>query len=393
MLADAGVEGDGITTEVQLGSLVKTMAQFATADDIDRTLTDIKATRLKGELNANGDLILSTDESSQGKEIELTVDTSSASSGIQYKPSSTENSRTGWTSDTGWTWFSVKQNYEAEMEMENTAGGSNATKIHSFNKTNLGNMDLTRLFSGKTIVTVTDQPVGTLTVSKTIEKAEDAADLPGGAQTQGYSFTVTLTAADSATPFNGDVTCISGGSESPLTFTDGQVHFALVHGDSITLTDLPVGTVWTVTEDTTGMAADQWQTLVNGAAATSSSETVRAAGDAFTAAFTNRYIKGVTPTSVELLGFAVSKTFDAWNLDVCANETFSFTLTGEGNAPMPAGDRASLTLSSTSHSGSPAARARPCLRRAPSPSTAAAPAASATSSLPRRARTPTPSPR
>ncbi len=163
---------------------------------------------------------------------------------------------------------------------------------------------------------------------------------------------MTLTAADGTTPFNGDVTCISGGSESPLPFTNGQAQFALVHGNSITLKDLPVGTVWTVTEDTTGMAADQWQTLVNGAAAASSSGTVRAAGDTFTAAFTNRYIKGVTPTSVELPGFAVSKTFDAWNLDVCANETFPSDSHRQRQRPHARRDGASLTLSSTSHSGS-----------------------------------------
>ena len=230
------------------------------------SMTDIKATRLTGSLDSDGNLILSTDESSQAEVIELTVNTSSTDSSIQYRPSDLTGTRRGWTSDTGWTWFSVKQNYAAEMGGRyNTNSSNSATVVSPFNKTNLGDMDLTRLYSGKTIMTVTDQPVGTLTVSKAFNGWD--SDYPD----ETFSFTLTgengtpmLTGNGASLTVNGTGTDVNAqflfrvgvseitGEYSGVTFQNGSAVVGLKAGESITISGLPAGASYAVTELNSG---------------------------------------------------------------------------------------------------------------------------------------------
>ena len=150
---------------------------------------------------------------------------------------------------------------------------------------------------------------GSLTVKKTVV---------GGDSQREFGFTVALADGDGE-PVSGTF----GEGENAVTFTDGKAAFALKHGGEKTIAGLPVGARYTVTED----AAEGYATTADGAEGT-----VTEAGA--TAAFTNTYGTATEGRDVSTAGL-FTKTLKG--RDWAESDSFQFTLTGEGGAPMPEG--------------------------------------------------------
>lgn len=168
---------------------------------------------------------------------------------------------------------------------------------------------------------------GSLTVKKTVV---------GGDGQREFGFTVTLADGDGE-PVSGTF----GEGEDAVTFTDGKATFTLKHGGEKTIAGLPVGARYTVTED----AAEGYATAVNGAEGT-----VTEAGA--TAAFTNTYGTATESRDVSTAGL-FTKTLKG--RDWAEGDSFQFTLTAEGGAPMPEGSAGgSKTVSVTAAAGTKA---------------------------------------
>lgn len=150
---------------------------------------------------------------------------------------------------------------------------------------------------------------GTLTVTKTVV---------GGDSQREFGFTVALTDGDGV-PVSGTF----GEGEDAVTFTDGKATFTLKDGEKKTVAGLPVGARYTVTEE----AAEGYTTTAEGAEGT-----VTEAGA--TAAFTNTYGTATEGRDVSTAGL-FTKTLKG--RDWAEGDSFQFTLTGEGGAPMPEG--------------------------------------------------------
>ena len=150
---------------------------------------------------------------------------------------------------------------------------------------------------------------GSLTVKKTVV---------GGDSQREFGFTVALADGDGE-PVSGTF----GEGEDAVTFTDGKATFTLKHGGEKTIAGLPVGARYTVTED----AAEGYTTTADGAEGT-----VTEAG--VTAAFTNTYGTATEGRDVSTAGL-FTKTLKG--RDWAEGDSFQFTLTGEGGAPMPEG--------------------------------------------------------
>ena len=168
---------------------------------------------------------------------------------------------------------------------------------------------------------------GSLTVKKTVV---------GGDSQREFGFTVTLTDGDGE-PVSGTF----GKGEGAVEFTDGRATFTLRDGGEKTIAGLPVGARYTVTED----AADGYTTTAEGAEGT-----VTEAGA--TAAFTNTYGTATEGRDVSTAGL-FTKTLEG--RDWAEGDSFQFTLTGEGAAPMPEGSAdGSKTVSVTAAAGTKA---------------------------------------
>lgn len=166
---------------------------------------------------------------------------------------------------------------------------------------------------------------GSLTVKKTV--------VDGDSQRE-FGFTVTLVDEDGE-PVSGTF----GKGEHAVTFTDGKATFTLKDGEKKTVAGLPVGVRYTVTED----AAEGYTTAVNGADGSKAEGTVTE--DGATAAFTNTYGTATEGRDVSTAGL-FTKTLKG--RDWAEDDSFQFTLTGEGGAPMPEGSAAgSKTVSVT----------------------------------------------
>ena len=155
---------------------------------------------------------------------------------------------------------------------------------------------------------------GSLTVKKTVV---------GGDSQREFGFTVTLTDGDGK-PVSGTF----GKGDGAVAFTDGKATFALKDGGEKTIAGLPAGARYTVTED----AAEGYTTAVNGADGSKAEGTVTEAGA--TAAFTNTYGTATEGRDVSTAGL-FTKTLEG--RDWTEDDSFQFTLTGEGSAPMPEG--------------------------------------------------------
>lgn len=155
---------------------------------------------------------------------------------------------------------------------------------------------------------------GSLTVKKTVV---------GGDSQREFGFTVTLTDGDGEL-----VSGTFGEGEDAVTFTDGRATFTLKHGGEKTITGLPVGARYTVTED----AAEGYTTAVDGAEGSKAEGTVTEAGA--TAAFTNTYGMATEGRDVSTAGL-FTKTLKG--RDWAEGDSFQFTLAGDDGAPMPEG--------------------------------------------------------
>lgn len=168
---------------------------------------------------------------------------------------------------------------------------------------------------------------GSLTVKKTVV---------GGDSQREFGFTVALTDGDGE-PVSGTF----GKGDGAVTFTDGRATFTLKHGGEKTITGLPVGASYTVTED----AAEGYTTTAEGAEGT-----VTEAGA--TVAFTNTYGTATEGRDVSTAGL-FTKTLKG--RDWAEGDSFQFTLTGEDSAPMPEGSvDGSKTVSVTAAAGTKA---------------------------------------
>ena len=155
---------------------------------------------------------------------------------------------------------------------------------------------------------------GSLTVKKTV--------VDGDSQRE-FGFTVTL-ADEDGEPVSGTF----GKGDGAVTFADGKATFALKDGGEKTIAGLPMGARYTVTED----AAEGYTTAVNGADGSKAEGTVTE--DGATAAFTNTYGTAAEGRDVSTAGL-FTKTLKG--RDWAEGDSFQFTLTAEGSAPMPEG--------------------------------------------------------
>ena len=173
---------------------------------------------------------------------------------------------------------------------------------------------------------------GSLTVKKTVV---------GGDSQREFDFTVTLVDEDGE-PGSGTF----GKGDDAVTFTNGKAAFTLKDGEKKTVAGLPVGARYTVTED----AAEGYTTAVNGADGSKAEGTVTE--DGATAAFTNTYGTATEGRDVSTAGL-FTKTLKG--RDWAEGDSFQFTLTGEGGAPMPEGSAAgSKTVSVAATAGTKA---------------------------------------
>lgn len=173
---------------------------------------------------------------------------------------------------------------------------------------------------------------GSLTVKKTVV---------GGDSQREFGFAVTLTDGDGE-PVSGTF----GKGEHAVTFTDGKMTFTLKDGGEKTIAGLPVGARYTVAED----AAEGYTTTVNGADGSKAEGAVTE--DGATVAFTNTYGTAVEGRDVSTAGL-FTKTLKG--RDWAEGDSFQFTLTGEGGAPMPEGSAdGSKTVSVTAAAGTKA---------------------------------------
>lgn len=247
VMADAGTPNDGVAVTVAEGHLVPTMTPFATVDDIDRTLTNITTTRM--EAKSGWDPTLEKAEPTQT--VDLMLDTESFKKDhpvqtLRYIPVVEENKSLSWRTETGWLWFHIEQTPIADNDPDKNL------------KTNLGDRDLTRLFTGETTVVVTNQRVGTLAVTKNVVVDDTSSDRPD----PDAAYRVTVTLAQDGNPINDAVACEDSAHElQSVRFDNGEAVLSLNAGQTITFPDLPVGTTWKV-EETEPLNSNRWRTTV-----------------------------------------------------------------------------------------------------------------------------------
>lgn len=320
VMADAGTDDDGVAVTVAEGTLVPTMTPFATNDAIDHSLTDITTTRMEAPSGWNPNLTSTTEQ------VELTLDTEKfAQDGSMSYTSHT--ARDCWSTETGWLWFHITQTpFEA----------SEAPL-----KTDLSRYDLTRLFSGKTTVVVTDQRVGSLSVTKVVENATKETGTPKDPDPSSYRIKITLKDASNA-PLSGTFGGLDFGENGEATWT-------ATAGANVKLEDLPIGTTWKV-EETETLNSDNWETTVTSTGGTVTGKVasgkIENTNQNDTVNITNRY-DNYSGWKGTLTGFEVSKSYTSEVYD----GSMTFQITGSEGAPMPNPAEISITGQGTGSFG------------------------------------------
>lgn len=234
--ADAGTEGDGISTYRGAGSIVMSMSQFAEGNGIDATLHDIKV-QLKTAEEYEGKNTVWSFWDDQKDTLHLYYNPDAKNSVLQYVPNE-DGEEPYIGTDIGWSRLEIRQCLEHHHD-------------DTEYKEDIENRDLKMLFSTVLCVRIEDQPLGSLTIRKTVNGADSGTEVPE------FRFTVTLKDAEN-NPISGTF--------GEVTFDEtGTAEVTVAAGASLTIPGLPDGAQYTVTEQ----EADGWTlTSSNGATGT-----------------------------------------------------------------------------------------------------------------------------
>lgn len=226
--ADAGTDKDGISVLRGVGSVMRSMLQFAVEDNVDTTLNEIQAALVTSQDFGNLGQVDNADWSNS-----LKLKFSNERSMLDYSRSDgkegTINNLT-FATKSGWSKLLIRQYGYTEGSL----------------KTNLGTQDITNLFSGTVTVRVTNDRTGNLKISKTVDGDTTApAD-------QEFTFTVTVTDKEGkpiAEPYKTVNTVDGSNNRNTITFDDqGTATFTLKNRESLTILHLPTGAKFTVEE-------------------------------------------------------------------------------------------------------------------------------------------------
>lgn len=355
--ADAGETNDGVKVTRGVGRIVRSMLQFATADDIDATLNQIVAIPQTGriiETLETGETVVGDWKGSQtvsgATELHLQYDGDKAALDYNVVNPPTSDADRRFTVDTGIPYLKIQQCNNKTVANEDNI---HVTEPRIFG---LGDTDISGLFTGVTIVQVTDQRVGSLKISKTVT-GENA---PQGAP---FTFDITLTDGEdklvsgkfTARVYDADNNQPVADSISSIEFTDGKATVALQSGQYVVIEGLSVGATYTVTEQAVTDYTPSY--TVNNAASTDGSTVNGSIEDRDTnpgqigqqvgvsewapnqtVAFTNKYAPSVTAS------FTIAKQIEG--RDWLPDDTFSFLVgMSEGNGDavtMPTDDNGAV---------------------------------------------------
>lgn len=234
--ADAGTANDGVKVTRGVGRIVRSMLQFAVDDDIDATLNQIIATPQTGVVKNNGTVGGWTDvPGAESLHLKYGGNETVLDYGVEHP---TEEKDRRFTVDEGIPHLKVQQCNE------NSAHEMTEPRVY-----NLDNTDISGLFTGVTIVQVTDQRLGSLKISKTVTGDNAPTDAT-------FTFNITLKNGDN--PVSGTFTAgvygtgdqhVDGSTILNITFDEqGQASVELQGGQYVVIEGLPVGTEYTVTE-------------------------------------------------------------------------------------------------------------------------------------------------
>lgn len=237
--ADAGQLGDGISVLRGVGSVIKSMVQFAAEDDVDATLQDVKAALATSVTWDETEKEFTVSDAgihwdSPGPEI-LHLQYDNANKLLDYGLYDADGKATlddvTLETDVGWSKLLIQQCYQHDP-----ATGSSL-------KTNLGEQDITDLFSGTVTVRVANDRAEGLTIAKTVT---------GNTAPAGESYQIEICVENDGAPIEGNYATVSGTGESgSLTFKEGKATDSLQAGESLTIFGLPNGASYTVTETQT----------------------------------------------------------------------------------------------------------------------------------------------
>lgn len=234
--ADAGKSGDGISVLRGVGSVIKSMVQFAAEDDVDATLQDVKAALATSVTWDETKKVFTVSDAgihwaSTGPDI-LHLQYDNANKLLDYglydAPATVTLDDVTLETKAGWSKLLIRQCYQHD-----SGTGSSL-------KTDLGEQDITDLFSGTVTVRVANDRAEGLTIAKTVT---------GNTAPAGESYQIEIYVEDDGTPIEGSYETVSGVGESgSLTFTKGKATIALQAGEKLTIFGLPTGAGYTVTE-------------------------------------------------------------------------------------------------------------------------------------------------
>lgn len=232
--ADAGTEEDGISVLRGVGSIVRSMVQFATDDQVDTTLNQIKAQLATGSYD-NGEFEWPSDVDWENSlKLQYANTHQVLDYGLIGAGEKGDLDSLTLSTDEGWSRLYIQQYWDS------------TTQPQAANRENLENRDLTNLFSGSVFVRVEDQRVDTLKISKTVTDESDTSSPTGNEQ---FTFTLSLKKDDVVLSDIEGTICKSDGSPdrtvSDVTTSTG---FTLTAGQYILIENLPVGTKYEVTE-------------------------------------------------------------------------------------------------------------------------------------------------
>lgn len=274
--AAAGQPGDGVNVLRGVGSVIKSMVQFAAEDDVDATLQDIKAAlatsvtwdETKKGFTVSGEGI---HWASTGPDI-LHLQYQNANELLDYglydAPATVTLDDVTLETDTGWSKLLIRQCYQHDP-----ATGSSL-------KTNLQDQDITDLFSGTVTVRVANDRAEGLTIAKTVT---------GNTAPPGEKYEIEIV-VHNGTPISGSYATVSGTGESGfITFKEGKATASLQAGESLTIFDLPDGANYTVTEAQSQEQAYTTTVSVNGAGKQGHEAAGTLTADGQTVGFINAY--------------------------------------------------------------------------------------------------------